>query len=82
MASWTPNPTFYPSAKTGMDAPREELGYVTILNPNGANRPDALGVLGLDSTSSSYGQRVRRDRPKWERRRDWRGHCDVDRRAA
>lgn len=86
MASWTPDRTFYPSAttaaKTGMDAPREELGYVAILNPIGANRPDALGVLDLDPASSSYGQLVGRDSPEWERRRDWRGGGDVDRRAA
>jgi selenium-binding protein 1 len=67
MGRWTPDPTFYPSAKTGMDAPREELGYVAILNPNGANRPDALGVLDLDPASSSYEQLVGRDSPEWER---------------
>ena len=30
-----------------MAAPRETLGYVAILNPDGTNRPDALGVLDL-----------------------------------
>ena len=60
MVTWTPDPTFYPSAKTAMDAPREELAYVAIMNPNGANRPDALGVLDLDPESSSYGQLVGR----------------------
>ena len=39
MATWTPDPTFYPSAKTAMDAPPEELGYVAILNPDGATAP-------------------------------------------
>ncbi len=60
MATWTPDPTFYPTAKSAMDAPREELGYVAIMNPNGANRPDALGVLDLDPESSSYGQLIGR----------------------
>jgi hypothetical protein len=41
MATWTPDPTFYPSAKMAMEAPREDLAYVAILNTNGSNRPDA-----------------------------------------
>ncbi|MCC6176001.1 MAG: selenium-binding protein [Chloroflexi bacterium] len=60
MQTWTPDPTFYPTAKSAMDAPREQLGYVAILNPNGANRPDALGVLDLDPASARYGQLVGR----------------------
>ena len=60
MATWTPDPTFYPSAKMAMEAPREELAYVAILNPNGSGRPDALGVLDVNPESSSYGQMVGR----------------------
>src|SRR5215218_9502886 len=60
MATWTPDPTFYPTARTAMDAPREQLGYVAILNPNGSNRPDALGVLDLEPASATYGQLVGR----------------------
>jgi selenium-binding protein 1 len=35
MTTWTPDPTFYPSAKMAMATPREELAYVAILNANG-----------------------------------------------
>ena len=38
MATWTPDPTFYPSPTMAMAAPRETLGYVAILNPDGSNR--------------------------------------------
>jgi selenium-binding protein 1 len=60
MATWTPDPTFYPSPTMAMAAPRETLGYVAILNPDGTNRPDALGVLDLDPASSAYGEVVGR----------------------
>ena len=39
MATWSPDPTFYPSPKMAMDAPREELAYVAILNPDGTAGP-------------------------------------------
>jgi hypothetical protein len=32
MATWTPDPTFYPSPRMAMQAPAEKLGYVAILN--------------------------------------------------
>jgi len=54
MATWTPDPTFYPSPKMAMDAPREELAYVAILNPEANKRPDALAVLDVNPASSSY----------------------------
>jgi selenium-binding protein 1 len=60
MATWTPDPTFYPSPTMAMAAPRETLGYVAILNPGGSSRPDALGVLDLDPASSTYGEMVDR----------------------
>jgi methanethiol oxidase len=60
MATWTPDPTFYPSAAMAMEAPREELAYVTILNPNANGRPDALGVLDVNPASSTYGRVVGR----------------------
>ena len=34
-----------------MEAPREELAYVAILNPERDGRPDALGVLDVDPAS-------------------------------
>ena len=60
MATWTPDPTFYPSPKMAMDAPREELAYVAILNPEANKRPDALAVLDVNPASPSYTQLVGR----------------------
>jgi selenium-binding protein 1 len=66
MALWRPDPSFYPSPKMAMQAPREELAYVAILNPssalnlNGDRRSDALAVLDLDSDSETYGDVVGR----------------------
>jgi selenium-binding protein 1 len=62
MATWTPDPTFYPSAKLAMEAPREDLAYVAIMNPNGNGqaRPDGIGVLDLAPGSASYGQLINR----------------------
>lgn len=60
MATWTPDPSFYPSPKMAMDAPREELAYVAILNPDGSNKPDALAVLDVNPASGSFRQIVGR----------------------
>src|SRR3546814_19761764 len=53
MATWTPDPTFYPSPRMAMQAPAEKLGYVAILNV-ARDKPDALGVVDLDPRSSTY----------------------------
>ena len=58
MSLWRPDPTFYPSPKLAMQAPPEKLAYVAMLNANGNNRPDALGVVDLDPSSSGYGRLV------------------------
>ena len=58
MATWTPDPTFYPSPKMAMGAPQEELAYVVIVNPKNDGRPDALGVMDVDPKSSDYGKVV------------------------
>jgi len=64
MATWTPDPTFYPSPRMAMQAPAEKLGYVAILNVS-RNKPDALGVVDLDPKSSSYARLIGRvDMPK------------------
>jgi selenium-binding protein 1 len=64
MAIWTPDPTFYPSARMAMQAPAERLGYVAILNV-ARDKPDALGVVDLDPRSSTYATLVGRvDMPK------------------
>ena len=47
MATWTPDPTFYPSARMAMQAPAEKLAYMAILSVEGTE-PDALGVDDLD----------------------------------
>ena len=60
MSTWQPDPTFYPSPQMAMDAPREQLGYVTVLNPLDNGRPDALAVLDLDTRSTTYGKVIQR----------------------
>lgn len=60
MSTWQPDPTFYPSPQMAMDAPREQLGYVTVLNPFDNGRPDALAVLDLDPRSTTYGKVIQR----------------------
>ena len=59
MERWKPDPTFYPSARMAMQAPEEKLGYVAILNVGG-RKADALGVVDLNSESSTYAQLVGR----------------------
>ena len=59
MGTWTPDPTFYPSARLAMQAPPEKLAYVAILSV-AADQPDALGVVDLDPSSSSYGKLIGR----------------------
>src|SRR6476660_5063614 len=58
MALWKPDPTFYPSPKMAMQAPPEQLAYVAIVSPTKNGRPDALGVVNVDSASSGYGNLV------------------------
>ena len=58
MAQWKPDPTFYPSPRLAMKAPREQLAYVAAFNPNKDGRPDAMIVVDVAPSSSSYGQMV------------------------
>lgn len=60
MTTWTPDPTFYPSPKMAMDAPQEELAYVTIVSPPGSGKPDAVGVMDVSPESDTYGELVGR----------------------
>jgi methanethiol oxidase len=55
MATWRPDPTFYPSPRSAMQAPAEELAYVVRVNPTGDGRPDAVCVVDVNSWSSTYG---------------------------
>lgn len=54
MGTWTPDPTFYPSARLAMQTPPEKLAYVVILSV-AADQPDALGVV--DRLARSTGER-------------------------
>lgn len=58
MELWRPDPTFYPSPKLASAAPPEKLAYVALLNPTHTGRPDAIGVVDVDPTSSAYGGTV------------------------
>lgn len=53
----TPDPTFYPSPRMAMQAKPETLAYIALINPAGTGKPDALGVINVDSASKSYGRR-------------------------
>lgn len=46
------DPSFYPSPRSAMDAPPEEIAYVALLNP------DAIGVVDLEPSSKTYGQLI------------------------
>ncbi len=60
MATWRPDPTFYPSPRLAMKAPPEKLAYVVRLNPNGSGngQRDAMCVVDVDPQSSTYGKIV------------------------
>ena len=60
MSLWKADPSFYPSARMAMAAPRETLAYVALLNIEDPARPDALGVVDLDPGSPHYGRMVGR----------------------
>jgi selenium-binding protein 1 len=40
-----------------MQAKPETLAYIALINPAGTGKPDALGVINVDSASKSYGRR-------------------------
>jgi selenium-binding protein 1 len=58
MELWKPDPTFYPSARLASQAPPEKHAFVALLNPTYAGRADAIGVVDVDPSSSSYGKLV------------------------
>ncbi|MBC5806527.1 MAG: selenium-binding protein [Candidatus Eremiobacter antarcticus] len=53
-----PDPTFYPSARLAMQAPREKLAYVAMLSADGNGTRDGLAVVDVDPDSKSYGKRI------------------------
>jgi methanethiol oxidase len=62
LARVTPDPTFYPSPRSAMQAAPEHLAYVVVLNvgANGSRKPDALVTLDVQPGSASYGKVVGR----------------------
>lgn len=54
-----PDPTFHPSPRLAMEAPRETLGYTALLSPD-RSRPDAIAVVDLDPGSKTYSQVIHR----------------------
>ncbi len=57
MATWQPDPSFYPSPRMAMKAPSEKLAYVAAFDPE-RKVPDALAVVDVDPGSSSYSKIV------------------------
>lgn len=54
-----PDPTFHPSPRLAMEAPRERIAYTALLSPD-ASRPDAIAVVDVDPQSSGYGSVIHR----------------------
>jgi methanethiol oxidase len=55
VASWRPDPSFYPSPRMAEKAPSETLAYVAMFDPS-RSRPDGIAVVDVDPQSSSYAQ--------------------------
>ena len=55
MARFTPDPSFYPSARMAAEAPAERLAYLALMNPTREGRKDAIAVIDVDPGSSEYG---------------------------
>src|SRR5215471_3347956 len=57
MATWQPDPSFYPSPRQAAKAPPETLAYVAAFDPD-RKTGDAIAVVDVDPASSSYGSIV------------------------
>jgi methanethiol oxidase len=57
MATWKPDPSFYPSPRMAMKAPPETLAYVAAFDPT-ATTPDAIAVVDVNPKSGGYGSIV------------------------
>ena len=53
MATWQPDPSFYPSPRQAAKAPAETLAYVAAFDP-ARKTPDAIAVVDVDPKSASY----------------------------
>src|SRR5215472_14966096 len=54
MTFWKPDPTFYPSPRDAAAAPPEKLANVAAF-ARPADKPDAIAVVDVDSSSGGYG---------------------------
>ena len=57
MATWQPDPSFYPSPRMAAKAPSEDLAYVAAFDPD-RKKPDAITIVDVDPKSSTYSQIV------------------------
>src|ERR671916_212293 len=57
MASWRPDPSFYPSPRMAEKAAKETLAYVATFDPD-RQQPDAIAVVDVDPESRSYSKIV------------------------
>lgn len=55
MKTFLPDKTFYPSARSAMEAEREKSAFVAILQDYNSNKPNAMAKIDLDPNSPSYG---------------------------
>jgi methanethiol oxidase len=55
MATWRPDPSFYPSPRMAAQAPPETIAYVAAFDPD-RQRPDAIAVVDVDPASPGYGR--------------------------
>src|ERR1700737_3082332 len=53
MATWTPDPSFYPSPRMAMKAAAETFACVAAFDPE-RKQPDAIAVVDVDPRSESY----------------------------
>jgi methanethiol oxidase len=53
MATWKPDPTFYPSPRMAMKAPAETVAYVASFDPK-RQVPDRIAVVDVDPKSATY----------------------------
>ncbi|MGO4331473.1 selenium-binding protein SBP56-related protein [Cupriavidus sp. 2TAF22] len=53
MATWKPDPSFYPSPRLAAKAPPESLAYVAMFDPT-RSQPDGIAVVDTDPASPSY----------------------------
>ncbi|WP_454727125.1 MULTISPECIES: selenium-binding protein SBP56-related protein [Cupriavidus] len=53
MATWKPDPSFYPSPRLAAKAPPESLAYVAMFDP-ARGQPDGIAVVDTDPASPAY----------------------------